>query len=849
MGLKRFTAAFTAVSVIITGAVCTSSLPDSVYFCSSAVSTGTIDLLTYQLYEDHAEIVKCDRSAVTAKVPDTIENKPVTVIGEGAFTRCESMTSITMPDTITAISDYAFSGCSKLKLSKLPASLTYIGSHSFSYCDQITDLVFPSGLMEISDSAFYWCDTLKTVKSEGSVESIGARAFIYCEDLESADLGTGVKTIGESAFQDCTRLTEFSSLENVETIGYHAFRNCPVNVKINPSVMTGHQSDLIGRKYQRTGDVVRSYITDITSDTVATLTANDNKFLLAESFSYVGTNYKLISQKAITFELPVFGGCYSNDKYNFLFFGQTNYTENDNCEVIRVVKYDKDWNRLASGSVKGSDIYFPFDGGSLRADDNGTTMGVYTCRTMYRTEDGLHHQSSFAFTVDIESMEVTQMKNVYASHSFDQYVKAVGNGFRFVDHGDAYPRTVDIQDEKGFSVDVLRICGEMGDNNTGVSLGGFEQSSDKLIIAGNSMDQNQTGNINYNARRDIFIGVADKTLKSSEFRWITDHRNSDALNEPIPATPVLVKVNDNLFYLMWEEYTPDSDTPDIKLTMLDGSGNKTSDIFSLGKGNRLSDCQPVISPDGAITWYYIPEDGDSIHFVSFRPGGETAQPATVPSGTHSPVQTTTAPVQPPSSSVTTPTQSQLAADEIRLTCRFSGFTLHKGESVIFTFNKSDGVIKQMQIMTVDSSGAPDVISCGADSGKYLAGPGTSSEVFTAPYDLQEIKIVMIYSGAEPVYEMAFAGLIPTTVPAGLCGDANCDDKINVATQLQFFSILPIIQSTGLLIRDCGMQMLTVYPVLPAETLLRFKRRMPDLWTSFRLRRKNNEEAARQAASV
>ena len=90
------------------------------------------------------------------------------------------------------------------------------------------------------------------------------------------------------------------------------------------------------------------------------------------------------------------------------------------------------------------------------------------------------------------------------------------------------------------------------------------------------------------------------------------------------------------------------------------------------------------------------------------------------------------------------------------------------------------MIKQMQIMTVDSSGAPDVISCGADSGKYLAGPGTSSEVFTAPYDLKEIKIVMIYSGTEPVYEMAFAGLIPTTVPAGLCGDANCDDKINVA---------------------------------------------------------------------
>lgn len=407
---------------------------------------------------------------------------------------------------------------------------------------------------------------------------------------------------------------------------------------------------------------------------------------------------------------------------------------------------------------------------------------------MYQTDDGLHHQSSFAFTVDIETMEVSQLKSVYASHSFDQYVESVGSGFRFVDHGDAYPRTIDIQDEKGLSVDVLKICGETGDNNTGVTLGGFEQSKDKLIIAGNSMEQNQTGDISYDSRRDIFIGVADKSLKSSEIKWITNHRNSDALYEPYPTTPVLIKVNDNMFYLLWEEFTPENDIPDLKLTMLDGNGDNTSNIFSLGQGNRLSDCQPVISPDGSITWFYVPKDGDTVHFVSFRPGGENVQPTQASTGTTTapavstvkPVQTTTTPVQQPTSTTATPTQPPLNADEIRLTCTFSGFTLKKGESVIFTFDKTDGEIRQMQILTTDSSGTPSASIHGGIFGSYLTGPGTISELFTAPYDLKEIKIVMIYTGSEPEYEMAFAGLIPTTTPPGICGDANCDNKINVA---------------------------------------------------------------------
>lgn len=789
MRLKRFVTSFIAASLLTAYPASLPKVIEPYEICSVAASEGKTEYLTYQLYTDHAEITECDQAAVSVSIPSSIEGKPVTVIGVGAFSGCTSLKEVTIPDCVTTISTSAFRHCKNMKLSKLPDSLTTIGSGSFSYCDQLTDIVLPAGVTDIPDRAFYWCDGMKTFKSKGDIISIGERAFIYCSDLVSADFGSSVTYVGASAFQSCNMLSSLTGFDKVESVGYHAFMDCPADVKLSEASMKGHQSDLIPQKYSNTASVVTSYITDITDDTVSILTANDNRFVTAEKFSYLGTNYKPLSSKTIPNELPLFGGAYFTDQYNFLFFGQSNYSEADSREVIRVVKYDRNWNRIESRSVFGSDIYCPFDAGVLRVTDNGTSLGVYTCRTMYVTEDGYHHQSSFAFTVNIDTMDINQLTSVYASHSFDQYIQPVGSGFRFVDLGDAYPRSVDIQDENGSVVDILKICGETGDNKTGVTLGGFEQSSDKLLIAGNSMEQNQSGDINFDARRDIFIAVAGKDLSSPEVKWITAHRNSDAVNEPYPTTPRLIKVNDNLFYLMWEEYTPDSDIPDLKLTMIDGKGEKTSNIFSLGKGNRLSDCQPVISPSGSVTWFYVAEDGDNVHFVSFRPGGDpqpTTQPATEPKTSpsttdpaSSPVPTTTAPTsQTPTSAV--PTQPPLSADEIRMTCKFSGFTLEEGESVLFTINKTDGAIKQLQIMTTDESGTPSVTICGGIFSDYLTGPGEKTEAFTAPYALDEIRLIVVFTGTQPEFDMSFDYVPPTEQPSGLCGDANCDNKINVA---------------------------------------------------------------------
>ena len=78
------------------------------------------------------------------------------------------------------------------------------------------------------------------------------------------------------------------------------------------------------------------------------------------------TSFDLKSTKTIQRELSLFGGFYSGEKYNFLVFGQHNPNEDDNVEVLRVVKYSKSWQKLGTASVKGENTYAIFQSGSCR---------------------------------------------------------------------------------------------------------------------------------------------------------------------------------------------------------------------------------------------------------------------------------------------------------------------------------------------------------------------------------------------------------------------------------------------------------------------------------------------------
>ena len=150
----------------------------------------------------------------------------VTSIGDVAFLLCESLTSITIPDSVTSIGYSAFSSCKSLTNITIPDSVTSIGDYAFSGCSSLTSVTIGDSVTSIGDCVFSGCSSLTSVTIGDSVASIGERAFYSCKSLTSVTIPNRVTNIGEYAFYDCSSLTSVTIPDSVTNMGEAAFRGC-----------------------------------------------------------------------------------------------------------------------------------------------------------------------------------------------------------------------------------------------------------------------------------------------------------------------------------------------------------------------------------------------------------------------------------------------------------------------------------------------------------------------------------------------------------------------------------------------------------------------------------------------
>ena len=167
----------------------------------------------------------------------TIPNS-VTSIGDGVFYYCTSLTGVTIPNSVTSIGDSAFKNCTSLTSVTIPDSVTSIGQETFYKCSSLTSVTIPNSVTSIGGSAFSGCTSLTSVTIPDSVTSIGHMAFYYCSSLTSVTIPDGVTSIGDWAFDSCTSLTSVIIPNSVTSIGYDAFYNCTslTNVTIGNGV-------------------------------------------------------------------------------------------------------------------------------------------------------------------------------------------------------------------------------------------------------------------------------------------------------------------------------------------------------------------------------------------------------------------------------------------------------------------------------------------------------------------------------------------------------------------------------------------------------------------------------------
>ena len=147
----------------------------------------------------------------------------VTKIGENAFAG-SAVTSVSMPEGITSIGQYAFSGCQNLESVTLPETLTTLGSDAFSGCQNLESVALPESLTTLGGSAFKSCSSLKAVKIPSKVTAIPDDCFYDCSSLESVTIPEGVATIGSGAFQSC-KFNALTLPSTITSIGSGAFSN------------------------------------------------------------------------------------------------------------------------------------------------------------------------------------------------------------------------------------------------------------------------------------------------------------------------------------------------------------------------------------------------------------------------------------------------------------------------------------------------------------------------------------------------------------------------------------------------------------------------------------------------
>lgn len=140
--------------------------------------------------------------AADVTIPSRYKGKPVTAINNAVFPN-SAVTSVTIPDSVTAIPDAAFANCSKLTNISIPNSVTYIGYSAFGSCTSLKSVTLPSSLSSISEALFSGCSQLTTIHIPDSVSSIQSYAFCACENLKTIRIPVTVTSIGDCAFDVC----------------------------------------------------------------------------------------------------------------------------------------------------------------------------------------------------------------------------------------------------------------------------------------------------------------------------------------------------------------------------------------------------------------------------------------------------------------------------------------------------------------------------------------------------------------------------------------------------------------------------------------------------------------------
>ena len=176
-------------------------------------------------------------------------------IADDAFSGCDEIEEIILPDSVEKIGKNAFKGCKNLKKIVLPGSIKKIGGNAFEDCDQLEEIVLPASIEKIGKNTFKGCKNLKKIILPGSIKKIGENAFEDCKSLKSIVLPENVKEIDIQTFYGCEALEDITiQSEALEWVATWALKGISPNAVITvPKGKSEEYRQLFHKKRYQTG--------------------------------------------------------------------------------------------------------------------------------------------------------------------------------------------------------------------------------------------------------------------------------------------------------------------------------------------------------------------------------------------------------------------------------------------------------------------------------------------------------------------------------------------------------------------------------------------------------------------
>ena len=378
---------------------------------------------------------------------------------------------------------------------------------------------------------------------------------------------------------------------------------------VTPTASTnaGAQEYVNGRRWAST---VKSYLYPNSIGGLTRVEYTGGKILVEDYDS----QFRAQASRSIPLELSIWGGFFAGENYNFLVFGQNNEEENDSKEVVRIVKYSKDWQRLGQTSLYGANTIHPFAAGSVRFAEHNGYLYVHTCHEMYASSDGRNHQASVMILIRESDMKITDSAYevggvAYTSHSFNQYVKFKDGSLYVFDHGDAYPRALQLvsvdnygkKNRKEKTSSLFKFMGEAGENYTGCEVGGMEIGTKSVLVCGKAKPHKYKikGVKGYGSQLadNIFLTVTNRKTGKTTVKWLTNDNPKSSRTQL--SVPKLVKLADDRFAVLYTTWKNGKEK--LQYVVVDDTGKK---VYSKSYSNTPFDgeSQPILN-NGYITWF------------------------------------------------------------------------------------------------------------------------------------------------------------------------------------------------------------------------------------------------------